>query len=254
MIINNFSQHDYDFLISFSQPHLQHMEVPSIGVKSEWQLQASTTATATPELSSICNLHHSLQQHQILNPLSEARDQTPILTETSPVLNPLSHKRTPNMTLLKEMHTFVCIKFVMFIMNSITLASQFVSMQIVISSCHGRNYLKTGWLRIATTTLLFFLCFFSGSKILKGLHQRVWHTVSLMTVVNQWKSGGLQQLRADQVSLALHVVPGILHGGQFAFPHGSLRTFRLLMWQIRTPTLSASEVHAVLSFLSQPWE
>ena len=39
----------------------------------------------------ICNLHCSLQQHQILNPLSEARDQTLILTETSKVLNLLSH-------------------------------------------------------------------------------------------------------------------------------------------------------------------
>ena len=29
-----------------------------------------------PDLSHACNLHHSSWQHQILNPLSEARDQT----------------------------------------------------------------------------------------------------------------------------------------------------------------------------------
>ena len=39
------------------------------------------TATATPDLSCICNLHHSLQQYWILNPLSEARNRTHILTD-----------------------------------------------------------------------------------------------------------------------------------------------------------------------------
>ena len=43
---------------------------------------AYTTATVTLDLSPICNLHQSLQQLRILNPLSEARDQTRILTET----------------------------------------------------------------------------------------------------------------------------------------------------------------------------
>ena len=42
-----------------------------------------TTATATTDLRCICDLCHSLWQHQILNPLSEARDQTHILTKTS---------------------------------------------------------------------------------------------------------------------------------------------------------------------------
>ena len=37
---------------------------------------AYTTATATPDLSHICDLHHSSQQRQILNPLKEARDRT----------------------------------------------------------------------------------------------------------------------------------------------------------------------------------
>ena len=33
-------------------------------------------AAATPDLSHICDLHHSSQQHWILNLLSEARDRT----------------------------------------------------------------------------------------------------------------------------------------------------------------------------------
>ena len=35
--------------------------------------------------SHVCNLHHSSQQHQILNPLSEARNQTCILMDASQI-------------------------------------------------------------------------------------------------------------------------------------------------------------------------
>ena len=44
------------------------MEVPRLGVKSELQLPAHVTATATQDLSCVCNLHHSSQQCWILNP------------------------------------------------------------------------------------------------------------------------------------------------------------------------------------------
>ena len=57
----------------FSGLHLQHMEVPRLRVESELQLPAYTTATATPDLSPVCNLHHSSQQ---------AWDQTCILVDT----------------------------------------------------------------------------------------------------------------------------------------------------------------------------
>ena len=58
----------------FLGPHLRHMEVPRLGVKSELQLLAYATATAIQYLSCICGLHHSSQQPQILNPLNEAKD------------------------------------------------------------------------------------------------------------------------------------------------------------------------------------
>ena len=50
------------------------------------------------------HLDCSLQQHQILNPLSEARDRTHILMDTSLVLNPLNHNRnsTPMSLDLRE--------------------------------------------------------------------------------------------------------------------------------------------------------
>ena len=69
----------------FLGPHPQHMEVPRLGVKSELQLLAYNTATATQNPSHICNLHHSLQPCQISNPLSEARDWIQVITDTSQV-------------------------------------------------------------------------------------------------------------------------------------------------------------------------
>ena len=59
------------------------MEVPSLGVKLELQLQTYTTALATPDPGRICNLGCGLQQQWILNPLSEVMDQTCILTENT---------------------------------------------------------------------------------------------------------------------------------------------------------------------------
>ena len=59
---------------------LWHMEFPKPGV-FESDLQAYTTAIATPYLSYVCDLHCSLLQCQILNPLSKARDWTHILTK-----------------------------------------------------------------------------------------------------------------------------------------------------------------------------
>ena len=43
----------------FLEPHWWHMEVPRLGVESELQLQAYTTATATRAPSRICKLYHS---------------------------------------------------------------------------------------------------------------------------------------------------------------------------------------------------
>ena len=67
-------QQIFFFFLFFLGPHPRHMEVPRRGVQSELQLPASTTATATRDLSRVCGPHHSSRQHQIPNPLSEARD------------------------------------------------------------------------------------------------------------------------------------------------------------------------------------
>ena len=64
---------------------MQHVEVPRLGVELELQLPAYTTATAMRDSSCNCNLHHSSWECQTLNPLSETRDQTHILKDTSQV-------------------------------------------------------------------------------------------------------------------------------------------------------------------------
>ena len=61
------------FLVEFCflGPHPQHMEVPRPGVGLELQLPA--TATAMPDLSLLCHLHHSSQQLWIPDPMSKVR-------------------------------------------------------------------------------------------------------------------------------------------------------------------------------------
>ena len=60
----------------FLLAHPWHLEVPRLRVKLEVQLLAYTTATATPDPSHVCTLHHSSWQCWILNPLSKAGDRT----------------------------------------------------------------------------------------------------------------------------------------------------------------------------------
>ena len=66
--------------------NLRHMEVTRLGVEL-----LPAYATAMPDLSCICDLHHSLWQCWILNSLNEARDPTHTLMDKSQVLNLLSH-------------------------------------------------------------------------------------------------------------------------------------------------------------------
>ena len=62
------------FFFFFLGLHLLYMEVPRLRVERELQLLANTTATAMPDPSHVCDLHHGSQHHWILNPLSKARD------------------------------------------------------------------------------------------------------------------------------------------------------------------------------------
>ena len=81
IVLNNIPVFSYYTLLICAELDLNffwHKEVFRLGVKFELQLSAYTTvtATATQNPSHVCNLHHSSQQCQILNTLSEARDWT----------------------------------------------------------------------------------------------------------------------------------------------------------------------------------
>ena len=65
----------FQFSFVFLGLHSRHMEVPRLGVQLELWPLSYTTATAMPDLSHICDLHHSSWQRQSLN-LIEARDRT----------------------------------------------------------------------------------------------------------------------------------------------------------------------------------
>ena len=83
----------FSFFVFLGQ-HLQHMEVPRLGV--EWLLQLLAYATEMQDLSHICDLHSSSGQCRIFNPLSEeARDQTCVLMDTSQVCYSWATTGTP---------------------------------------------------------------------------------------------------------------------------------------------------------------
>ena len=91
----------------FLGPHMWCMEVPRLGVESKHQLLAYTTATATWDLSQVCDLHHSSQQCWILNLLSEARDRTCNLMAPSQICFRCIMMGTPQTSVfLKDVQVF----------------------------------------------------------------------------------------------------------------------------------------------------
>ena len=64
------ARYQFFFFHFFLQSHLRHMEVPGPGFKIRAAAVAYITATATPDPRHVHDLHYSLQQYQILNPLT----------------------------------------------------------------------------------------------------------------------------------------------------------------------------------------
>ena len=92
------------FCFCFLGLHPRHMRVPRLRVKSEPQLPAYARATAIRDPSWVCDLYHSSWQRWIPDQLSEARDQTPILMDTSWICFHWATKGTPCFYFL-----FVCV-------------------------------------------------------------------------------------------------------------------------------------------------
>ena len=79
------------------------MDVPILGVKSEVQLLAYTTATAILDPSHVFDLYHNSWQLRILNPLSEVRDHTGILMVTSQISFRCTTVGTPVVRILYQL-------------------------------------------------------------------------------------------------------------------------------------------------------
>ena len=97
------------FVFSFFRVAPQHMEVPRLGVKSELQQLAYTTATAMPDPSHVCDLHHSSRQHWILNLLRKARDRTHTLTVPSQICFCCTTTGTLSQKVLILLLCFICV-------------------------------------------------------------------------------------------------------------------------------------------------
>ena len=96
------SPHLADSFFAFLGPYPWQMKVSRLGVQLELELLACATATATQDASHVCDLHHSSRQHQILDPLREARDRTHILMDTSQIHFRWATKGTPILQILHE--------------------------------------------------------------------------------------------------------------------------------------------------------
>ena len=83
------------------------MKVPRLGAESELKLPAYTTAMATQDPSHIYDLYHTSWQRQIPNPLSEARDQTCMLMDTSQIPFHCATMGTPYCSDIE--HLFMCL-------------------------------------------------------------------------------------------------------------------------------------------------
>ena len=83
------------------RPHVQHMEVPQLGVESELDLSAYTIATAKTYSNCICDLHHILWQCRILTHWARPGIKPKCLRTSCWVLNPLSHNSSSSIYYLK---------------------------------------------------------------------------------------------------------------------------------------------------------
>ena len=100
------------FFFCFLGSHSRHMKVPRLGVKSELQLQAYTETTATPDPSRICDLRHNSWQHWILDPLSDARDRTSVLMDTSWIHFLCATMGTPPQQFLNVKHNIFKLSYI----------------------------------------------------------------------------------------------------------------------------------------------
>ena len=109
------------FFLVFLGLYPWHTEVPRLGVTSELQLPAYTTATAKWDLSCVCDLNQRSWQCLILNPLSKARDWTSVLMDASQVHFCWATTGTPDVYFLTELFKVPRKLFIQFCLISISV-------------------------------------------------------------------------------------------------------------------------------------
>ena len=125
--------------------HPWHMEVPRLGVELELQMPAYTTATATWDPSHVCDLHHSSQQCRILNPLSEARDQTCVLVGTSEICFCWAMMGTPPVVIFRLDSTYKWYHTV-FVFLCLTYFTRRDAFQVHTCCCRWHDFILCyGW-------------------------------------------------------------------------------------------------------------
>ena len=81
----------FGLFVCFLGPHPNIWRFPGQGSNRSHSCQSTPQPQQCQDLSHVCDLHHRSWQCWNFNPLSKARDQTYILTDSSRVHNPLSH-------------------------------------------------------------------------------------------------------------------------------------------------------------------
>ena len=89
----------FNCFLVFLGPHPHHLEVPRLGVQSELYAPTYARATATPDPSCVCDLHHSSGQRRIIYRPSKARDRTLNLMAPSRIVSDVPRPEPPEIFL-----------------------------------------------------------------------------------------------------------------------------------------------------------
>ena len=114
------------------------MKFPRLGIESELQLLAYVMVSEMRDPSCIFKLPHSSQQHPIPDPMSEARDRTHILMDTSWISFPLGHNGNSSCWLFL-MLTFYINPY----LNKIYLSRQFSCLHVFSPKMNHLGHLTT---------------------------------------------------------------------------------------------------------------
>ena len=121
--------------------------------------QIGAAVLATPNLGQVCDVSHSLQQRQILNPVSGARDPTHILMDNSGVLNPLTHHRNSEIAILQSQKLLNISSFIRFSrMQCKLFALSYFNLCVHFLSWHALLLLGRGGLLCLSALRLHLVC------------------------------------------------------------------------------------------------